>query len=211
MTTNVPSEIVSLSVNDLIPYDSNPKIHSEDQIQQLADSIREWGWTVPILIDENQTVLAGHGRLYAAKKLGMDNVPCVIANNWSEDQKKAYIIADNRLAQNGSWDHKLLNEQLAQLSESFDINLAGFSNTDIDLLQATVNDVEFELPAVLNEEIDPEINSINPTKTTDGYVEFSVVITAEEKTRLIETLNQISKNHGISGHGACLVAMCEMI
>ena len=201
MTTNVPSEIVSLSVNDLIPYDSNPKIHSEDQIQQLADSIREWGWTVPILIDENQTVLAGHGRLYAAKKLGMDNVPCVIANNWSEDQKKAYIIADNRLAQNGSWDHKLLNEQLAQLSESFDINLAGFSNTDI----------EFELPAVLNEEIDPEINSINPTKTTDGYVEFSVVITAEEKTRLIETLNQISKNHGISGHGACLVAMCEMI
>ena len=211
MTTNMPSEIVSLSVNDLIPYDSNPKIHSEDQIQQLADSIREWGWTVPILIDENQTVLAGHGRLYAAKKLGMDNVPCVIANNWSEDQKKAYIIADNRLAQNGSWDHKLLNEQLAQLSESFDINLAGFSNTDIDLLQATVNDVEFELPAVLNEEIDPEINSINPTKTTDGYVEFSVVITAEEKTRLIETLNQISKNHGISGHGACLVAMCEMI
>jgi len=211
MTTNVPSEIISFSVDTLIPYDRNPKTHPQEQIQQLANSITEWGWTVPILIDENQTVIAGHGRLYAAKQLGMKDVPCVIAKNWSEDQKKAYIIADNRLSQNGSWDNELLNEELDYLSTNFDMQLMGFTETDVDMLKASLNDVEFVLPDITENAVTPEEIPLNPTKTTDGYVEFSVVITAEEKKRVIDKLNIIANDHSITGHGNCLVAMCDLI
>ena len=126
-------------VDDLIPYDRNPKIHPDSQIKQLANSIREWGWTMPILIDENDQVLAGHGRLFAAKELELKEVPCMTAVGWSDQQKKAYVIADNKLAENGQWDTSLYFNQLKEMSnEGYDLGLMG---VDIDLSAFNYNPV----------------------------------------------------------------------
>ena len=125
------NKITKKKVKELIPYERNPKIHPDTQINQLANSIREWGWTQPILIDENDQVLAGHGRLYAAQEVGIKEVPCVIAKDWTDDQKKAYVIADNKLAENGQWDTNEYFLQLKEMSnDGFDLSLIG---VDIDL------------------------------------------------------------------------------
>ena len=106
-----------LSVEDLIPYVNNSRIHSQDQINQVAASINEWGFTNPILIDEKNMILAGHCRLLAAQKLKLDKVPVIIARGWSEEQKKAYIIADNKLSLNSSWDDELLKLDLKRFED----------------------------------------------------------------------------------------------
>jgi len=127
------------SVDDLIPYDRNPKIHPDTQIDQLANSIREWGWTMPILIDENDQIIAGHGRLFAAKKLGISEVPCTRAEGWTEQQKKAYVIADNKLAENGEWDTNEYFNQLKEMSnDGYDLGLMG---VDIDMSAFNFNPV----------------------------------------------------------------------
>lgn len=136
MTENwAAKEIVQRSVAELIPYDRNPKDHPEEQILQIANSIRQWGWTMPILIDEAGTVIAGHGRLYAAQSMGIEDVPCIVAKGWSEEQKKAYVIADNKIAENGKWNMSKYFEEV-QLLESggFDLTLMGL---DGDLSFAT--------------------------------------------------------------------------
>ena len=121
-----PKELVTLQVADLIPYERNPKTHPESQIQLLANSIREWGWTIPILVDEANTVIAGHGRLYAAKELGITEVPCLIAADWSEEQKSAYVIADNKLAEHGEWDSDLYFSELRAINDAgFNLELIG--------------------------------------------------------------------------------------
>jgi ParB-like chromosome segregation protein Spo0J len=119
-------EIVQRSVAELIPYDRNPKDHPEEQISQIANSIRQWGWTMPILIDEVGTVIAGHGRLYAAQSMGVKEVPCVVATDWSEEQKKAYVIADNKIAENGKWNMSKYFEEVQVLEGGgFDLTLMG--------------------------------------------------------------------------------------
>ena len=126
-------------VDDLIPYDRNPKIHPDTQIEQLANSIREWGWTMPILIDKNDQIIAGHGRLFAAKKLRISEVPCTRAEGWTEQQKKAYVIADNKLAENGEWDTNEYFNQLKEMSnDGYDLTLMG---VDIDMSAFNFNPV----------------------------------------------------------------------
>ena len=101
------NKIVNKAVNELIPYDRNPRVHPDSQIKQLQNSIREWGWTMPILIDEESNVVAGHGRLFAAQDMGISEVPCVVATGWTEEQRKGYVIADNKLSENGQWNDSL--------------------------------------------------------------------------------------------------------
>ena len=96
------------AVADLVPYARNARTHSDEQVAQIAASIREWGWTVPILIDEGGGIIAGHGRVMAARKLGLDEVPVMVAAGWSEAQKRAYVLADNKLALNAGWDLEML-------------------------------------------------------------------------------------------------------
>lgn len=122
-------KIQQKNVNSLIPYDRNPNMHPASQIEELAQSIRQWGWTIPILIDENDMVLAGHGRLFAAKKLDMETVPCIVAEGWSDDQKKSYVIADNKLSENSEWDSTLYFSELKSLEAGgFDLSLLGLGN-----------------------------------------------------------------------------------
>jgi ParB-like chromosome segregation protein Spo0J len=115
-------------IERLIPYARNARTHSEAQIEQIAASIREWGWTVPVLVDEAGLIIAGHGRVLAAARLGLDEVPVMVARGWTEAQKAAYRIADNQLALNADWDEALLRLELADLAGmGFDVPLLGFS------------------------------------------------------------------------------------
>lgn len=116
-------------ISDLIPYANNSRTHSDEQINQVASSIKEFGFTNPVLIDEQGGIVAGHGRVMAAKKLGMDSVPCIELVGLTEAQKKAYVIADNQLALNAGWDLDMLKLEVDALKEmEFDIDLLGFDD-----------------------------------------------------------------------------------
>ena len=125
-------QIEQLKVGDLIPYVNNSRTHSNEQVMQVASSIKEFGFTNPILIDDDGGIIAGHGRLMAAKKLGLVEVPCIRLGHLSEAQRKAYVIADNKLALNSEWDNDLLKIELMQLdSIDFDLNLTGFDLSEL--------------------------------------------------------------------------------
>ncbi len=129
---NPADQVEQWPIEKLVPYAKNSRTHSEDQIAQLAASIKEWGFTQAILVDEEAGIIAGHGRVMAARKLGMDQVPVVVAKGWSEAQKRAYVIADNKLALNAGWDNDLLALELGELNElGFDVELTGFSDEEI--------------------------------------------------------------------------------
>ena len=121
-------------VNQLIPYINNSRTHSDAQIGQIAASIREFGWTNPILIDGENGIIAGHGRLKAAMLLGMEEVPVIELSHLSETQKKAYIIADNKLAMNAGWDMELLKLEISELEDKdFNLDLLGFDPSELQL------------------------------------------------------------------------------
>ena len=122
-------------VETLIPFARNPRTHSDAQVAKLAASIVEFGWTNPVLVDGSQGIIAGHGRLAAARKLGLAEVPVIELGHLTLAQKHAYVIADNRLALDAGWDEEMLANELAELSESgYDLTLTGFSNDEIEQL-----------------------------------------------------------------------------
>jgi hypothetical protein len=124
-------------IERLIPYARNARTHSAEQVDQIAASIREWGWTNPVLVAEDGTIIAGHGRVLGARKLRIQQIPVMVAAGWTEAQKRAYALADNKLAINAGWDEEMLSFELADLTEvGFDIGLIGFSDTEIAALGA---------------------------------------------------------------------------
>jgi len=126
-------------VGDLTPYARNARTHSDEQVAQIAASIKEFGWTNPILVDGEKGLIAGHGRLAAARKLGMEEVPVIELTHLTETQKKALILADNKLALNAGWDAELLNLELEELElEGVDLNLVGFGEEERDALRPEV-------------------------------------------------------------------------
>ena len=127
-----PPVIVTRRVDDLIPYARNSRTHSDAQVAQIAASVREFGWTNPVLVDGENGIIAGHGRVLAARKLGMEEVPCIELAGLTDTQRRAYIIADNKLALNGGWDEDMLRIELEELGEiGFDLDLIGFSDEEI--------------------------------------------------------------------------------
>lgn len=128
-------KIVYRPLQKLSPYAHNARTHSPEQVAQLVESIKQFGWTNPVLIDEKGEIIAGHGRVMAAEVLKMDSVPVIVLSGLKEDQKKAYRLADNRLPLNAGWDEELLRMELSELiNADFDISLTGFSPTEIDEL-----------------------------------------------------------------------------
>jgi len=135
MNTNIHVE--QWPVEKLIPYARNARTHSDVQIAQIAASIREFGFTNPILVDGHSGIIAGHGRALAARKLGMAEVPVIPLTHLSESQKRAYIVADNKLAENAGWDEELLGLELAALNDKgFDLALVGFDAEELARLLA---------------------------------------------------------------------------
>lgn len=139
-------KVVTKMVADLIPYVRNSRTHSDAQVAQIAASIKEFGWTNPILIDGKNGIIAGHGRLLAARKLGMNDVPVIELSEMTDVQKRAYIIADNKLALNAGWDDELLKLEINELSElNFDLTLVGFDEIELAKLFYEPEDKEDEL------------------------------------------------------------------
>lgn len=134
-------KIVRKRVKQLKKYERNARTHSPAQIEQIRASMREWGFTIPLLIDENNMIIAGHGRLEAAALEELVEVPCLVARGWSEEQKRAYVIADNKLAQNAGWDGDLLRSELSSLEDlGFRMDLIGFSDQELaELVQDEVH------------------------------------------------------------------------
>jgi len=129
MTLKIETRLVA----DLIPYASNSRTHSDAQVAQIAASIRQFGWTNPILIDGDNTIIAGHGRLLAARKLGMEDVPAIILDHLSKSEQRALVIADNQLALNAGWDMDMLKAEIDDLKlEGFDLDLLGFDQGSLD-------------------------------------------------------------------------------
>lgn len=138
--------IETLRTADLIPYANNSRTHSDEQINQIASSISEFGFNKPVLIDANSGLIAGHGRVMAAKKLGIEELPCLRLEHLSEAQKKAYIIADNKLALNSDWNIDILTSEMTEIGESFPelIDICGFSDKDIQKLFDETGGVKIE-------------------------------------------------------------------
>ena len=129
--------IEQVKIDKLIPYARNSRTHSENQVAQIAASIKEFGFTNPVLIDETGSIIAGHGRVLAARKLAIADVPSIRLTHLTEAQKKAYVIADNKLALNAGWDDEMLAVELTDLKDmGFDLDLTGFSTNEIEALLA---------------------------------------------------------------------------
>ena len=157
-------KLIYRSVDELIPYARNAKQHSESQVAQIAASIKEFGFTNPILTDADNGIIAGHGRLMAAQKLGLDKVPTIELAHLSETQKRAYILADNKLAELAGWDNDMLSVEFAELlNDGFDLSLTGFS--------------------------DEEINALNPQQDSDGLTDPDD--TPEVTEKVVSTLRDI--------------------
>lgn len=135
------TEYYIADIDTLIPYARNARTHSETQIAQIAASIREFGFLSPIIVSEDNTILCGHGRFYASQKLGLKKVPCIKESHLTEAQKRAYIISDNKLSLNASWDDELLTVELSELQDlGFDLGLTGFDESEIADLFAIDSD-----------------------------------------------------------------------
>ena len=158
-------QVTQVKIDQLIPYANNSRTHSDEQVAQVAASIKEFGFTNPVLIDVEKGIIAGHGRVLAARKLGMDEVPCIELAHLTKSQKRAYIIADNKLALNSGWDDEMLKLEFEQLeSEGFAVELTGFSADEIAALFPE------EVEGLTDEDAVPEV-PINPvTKLGDVWL-----------------------------------------
>ena len=170
------------NINDLIPYVNNSRTHSDEQVTQIASSIKEFGFTNPVLIDEKGGVIAGHGRIAAGKKLGLEQVPTITLEGLTDAQRKAYVIADNKLALNADWDFDLLKIEIESLQEDdFKLDLLGF---DVD-----------ELNGILGFDDIAEVDEEEPEQDyEDNYKEqYGVIImckSAEEQEKIFNKMQQ---------------------
>ncbi len=154
--------LVVRKVEDLIPYENNARTHSEAQVAQIAASIKEFGFTNPILINEANIIIAGEGRAMAAMKLKLETVPCIVLSGLTEAQWVAYVIADNKIALGAGWDTDLLLEELGRISDlELDVNFTGFCEIEV---MALLDHVKGELA---------EVSGVAPTTNADGSLDWS--------------------------------------
>jgi ParB-like chromosome segregation protein Spo0J len=147
-------KIEQIALDELIPYANNARTHSEEQVLQIASSIKEFGFNAPVLIDKDKGIIAGHGRVMAAKKLGLKQAPCIRLEHLTEPQKKAYILADNRIALNSEWNIDFLKIELETLKEfDFDLTSLGFDKSEL-------NFEEINYDFVNQEDLDNQMQSM---------------------------------------------------
>ena len=163
---NPADKVEQWPIEKLVPYAKNSRTHSEEQVAQIAASIKEWGFTTAVLVDESGSIIAGHGRVMAARKLGMASLPVMVAAGWTDAQKRAYVIADNKLALNAGWDNELLALELGELGDlGFDLDLVGFTDEEIAALMP--EQIE---PGQTDEDATPEVPENPVTVLGDVWV-----------------------------------------
>ncbi len=166
MKHNPADKVEQWLIDRLIPYANNARTHSAEQVAQIAASIKEWGWTTPVLVDEQGSIIAGHGRTLAAHKLKMTEIPVMVAEGWSDAKKRAYIIADNKLAMNAGWDNEMLALELGEIGElGFDLDLTGFTAEEIaDLMPEEI------APGLTDPDDAPEVQENATTVPGDVWI-----------------------------------------
>ena len=193
----------TISVEKLIPYARNSRTHSEAQVAKIAASIKEFGFLNPIIVDGNDGIVAGHGRVLAAQKLGMATLPCIEAAHLTEAQRRAYVIADNRLALDAGWDNEMLRIEIGELQDAgFDLSLTGFEITEIDDISFD-DDAETEMPALADGEREP-FQQMTFTLHDDQAEEVKAAVEkAKAMGAFVGTGNE-------NGNGNALARICEM-
>jgi site-specific DNA-methyltransferase (adenine-specific) len=182
-------EIEYLETEKLVPYARNSRTHSDEQVQQIMGSIKEFGFTNPILVDAEGLIIAGHGRTMAAQRLGMKEVPCLRLGHLTESQKKAYVIADNKLALNAGWDDEMLRLELADLQDAdFDLSLTGFDDDELNALLATAVD-----EGLTGEDAVPEVPETPVTVEGDVWILGKHRLMCGDSTR-IDSLEKLCQN-----------------
>lgn len=176
-------KIEQIDTAKLIPYVNNARTHSETQVAQIAASIREFGFNNPILIDQDLTVIAGHGRLLAAVKLDLETVPCIRLSHLTESQKKAYVIADNKLGLNSGWDEELLKLEMEGLTD-IEKMATGFTPEELNLLfNGWQSDIE-------------RMDNIEPTDDV-AKEKITILCSEDEKTMLLEKITNLVDDLGL--------------
>ena len=174
-----------LSVNDIKSYAQNMRTHSKEQVDQICDSIKQFGFTNPILIDKDNVIIAGHGRLEAAKKMRIKTVPCIRLGDLNEDQVRALRIADNQLALNAGWDFEMLKVELDALqSASFDLQFTGFSETELTDIMG--KDIKFGIDLTSND--NESKSSDEDEDEDDSKINAQTLYSVETKTPIYEPL-----------------------
>lgn len=158
-------EIIKKPIDTLIPYAKNARVHDEAQIAQIAGSIKEFGFNNPVLIDKDNGIIAGHGRVMAARKLGLTEVPTILLDHLNETQRKAYILADNRIAINSTWDNEMLSLELMDIKDDVSLAMLGFN---VDELNALLNPTELT-EGLTDEDAVPDVPEEPKTKLGDIY------------------------------------------
>lgn len=155
---NPADKVEKWKIDKLIPYARNARTHSDEQVGQIAASIKEWGWTTPVLVDEQGGIIAGHGRTLAAQKLGMTQVPVMVAKGWSDAKKRAYVLADNKLALNAGWDNEMLALELGEIGElGFNLELIGFDPSELNFTAVDYSVLDGE---DIDEQLDEMANGV---------------------------------------------------
>lgn len=171
----------------LIPYEKNAREHSTEQIAQIAASIVEFGFLNPILVDSNDGIVAGHGRLSAAKELALDVVPVVVLDHLTENQKKAYVLVDNKLAENATWNEDLLAEEIIKLNlQDFDLNILGWTDEELEALQQDGWASDIDDPSSDGEHMDAI------------KARIVVELDAENKDKVIDAINDYCESNEVA-------------
>ena len=194
-------QVEQIGIETLIPYANNARTHSEAQVAQIAASIREFGFNNPVLIDEQSSIIAGHGRVLAARKLELDAVPCIRLNHLSDTQRRAYIIADNKIAMNAGWDEELLALELTELTEfGVNMDLTGFTVDEIAVLDGVRElDGMPELPTGDKEPFQQMTFTLHDTQAEQVGAAMDA---AKRMGRFIDSPNE-------NGNGNALARICE--
>lgn len=214
-------------VDRLRPYERNARTHGAEQLEQLQASIRQFGFTAPILVDSDDGILAGHGRLEAARALGMAEVPVVVLDHLSPEQRRLYVLADNKLAENAGWDVQLLSEELGELlSLDLDMSALGFSEDDLARLGDDLDLGAFEQQSRQAVEMaEPERQpglGLSPGVADEGdddataesgeVVErhvFSVSMLWDDREQVLMAVTAAKERHGVEGTAEALALVCR--
>lgn len=193
-------EYITVKVADLIPYAMNARTHSESQVAKIAASIREFGFNNPVLIDKDKVIIAGHGRVLAAQKLGLETVPCLVLAHLDDARRRAYILADNRLALDAGWDDAMLRAEVESLMKmDFDVRLAGFEEDEIKDLMGRAP--EAEMPSLPTDT--PTLSQMTFTLST-----FQAN-TIKEALEIATNMGAFDTTENQNSNGNALARVCE--
>lgn len=187
--SKMASRIELWKTDKLKPYKNNARTHSEEQVIQIMNSIKEFGFNNPILVDSGEGIIAGHGRFEAAQKLGLEKVPVIVLDHLTDKQRRAYIIADNKIAENSDWDEDLLAQEIEALMEDdFDVEVTGFTEKEIEGL---IEDGEWESDIESVEKVEKNLTGINAV--------VKVICPSEMKTEVKNFIVEQIINSGFEG------------